>query len=545
MIPLLTALCLSLPQEAVPVPSRITEVTVYPGSASVRRSATLPSGSGTFVLEGLPRGLDADALRVRAVGTEVVGVELRSRVLAEAPEARVQALVAQVQTLRRELQALGDDRAVLDRLKAHLDRLIEPPAPGGDTPPAGSVEAWSKNFEYLQTQLTAVHRRGRELDATERELRRRLEDVELELGRANAGDGVWVYDLHVDAFGGAGGASLEVDYIVGGAGWSPRYDLRAPKDLSGVELAYRAQVWQQSGEDWNDVALALSTAEPRRGTRGPDPMALTVGVFDPDAIVADRRMAATAPMAEEDAAALGYLARAQPPTAAAEPLPFASVQDEGLSVRFRLAGNETVESRRQPSVVLVGRAPLVIHPEHYCVPALDPSVWLRAKATNTSEYTLLPGRASVYFGADFLGHADLPAVQPDERFDVPLGLDPGLTVERVQLEDVNEEPGRFGSRRTQRDTWRVHLKNHGGFSSRADGSVSVVVHESLPKPTNERIEVSLERVRPELAKGERWKKLREEEGVLSWIVRVPKGGGTTLELATEITYPEDEVLVRR
>ncbi|MEM7308798.1 MAG: mucoidy inhibitor MuiA family protein [Planctomycetota bacterium] len=541
MIPISAALALvAVVQDPVAVPSRIEEVTVYPGTAAVRRVATLPSGAGAFVLEGLPRALDAGALRVRAEGAEIVGVELRERVLASAPGERVSELTGRLAALRRELRRVDDEDEINERVRAHLERLIAP-KPIADS---GGVEraplsAWEERFNYLATRLAAVQNRTRELERARRDLQRDVDALGLELGAIEEGGGVPVFDLHLDAFGAEGPAAVEVDYLVPQAGWSPVYDLRAARDLTAVELSYRARVWQRSGEDWNDVELLLSTAQPQRGAQGPEPRATWVGLNDPRAIAGadgfyDDGIDADALRGEMEFRNKAVLGRA-----------FTTVESEGLSVRFRLPQRETVESRPQPASVLVGRASLAITPEHYCVPALDPTVWLRAKAKNTSDYALLPGRASVFFGADFLGHADLPAVQVGEELTLPLGQDPGLTVERIQIEGKNEEPGVFGSRRAERGTWRIHLKNRGALSRRANGAVDVVVHESLPRATDDRIEVELERVRPELAGGARWKELRKERGVLTWVARVPKGGGTTIELTTTIEYPEDVVLRRR
>jgi uncharacterized protein (TIGR02231 family) len=385
--------------------------------------------------------------------------------------------------------------------------------------------------------MTAVRAQDRAQDAAARALERRRDALQLELGGLEGGGGVAVYDLLLDVYGPAGPAAVEVDYAVSNAGWSPLYDLRAARDLAQVELVYRARVWQHTGEDWRDVDLILSTAEPRRGAQGPEPEERWVGLNDPRApsgsVAGHRRRAApseeAAPQADKPAAP-----------------PFASVEDQGLSVRYRLPERETVEARAGAlSTVLVGRAQLKIEPERVCVPALDPGVWLSAKARNTSEFVLFRGSAGIYFGADFIGHADLPAVQRNEEFTLPLGLDPALSVERVLLSDQSSEPGMFGSKRTQESAWRIELKNAGAISARPDGAVEVRVQESLPRASDDRIEVELERAKPEPAGGERWKKLRQERGVLTWQLIVPRGGTAAIELATSIAYPAESRIVRR
>lgn len=522
-------------QAPTSVASTIVEVTVYPGSAAVRRSADLPRGSGQFLITGLPRALDPAALRVRAEGAEVVRVDLRQRLRALAPEARVETLRAELAGLERELAALSDERQVQRRVEEHLARLAAPEAAAGEAQP--SLAVWKEDAAELARRMAAARARDRELERAGRALLVRRDALVRELGAAGQGDGVPVYDLLVDVFGPETPARLELDYLVPSAGWAPAYDLRATRDLKEAELVYRARVSQATGEDWRDVALFLSTAEPRRGAQGPDPEPRWVGVNDPRPSRPRSAPAGEARRVEEE--------KDKDASSVVGGAPRTSVLDEGLSVRYRLPSPETVESRAEPTTVLIGRAALKIAPERISVPALDPTVWLSAKARNTSEFVLLPGRAAVYFGADFVGFADLPAVQRGEELTLPLGPDAGLQVERLQLADKNEEAGTFGSRRTLHATWRIVLKNRGALSTRPDGAVQVIVHESLPKASDDRIEVELERPKPAPANEERWKKLREEKSVLTWTVSLLPGADATIEYATAISYPESLALSRR
>ena len=58
----------------------------------------------------------------------------------------------------------------------------------------------------------------------------------------------------------AGDLEIELTYVVQNARWQPLYDLR----LAGanLEVTYLAQVAQNTGEEWGDVSLTLSTAQP-------------------------------------------------------------------------------------------------------------------------------------------------------------------------------------------------------------------------------------------------------------------------------------------
>ncbi len=58
------------------------------------------------------------------------------------------------------------------------------------------------------------------------------------------------------------GLELDVDYVVGGAGWSPVYDVRVDADAATVELTWAAQVRQASGEDWPACPLTVASSRP-------------------------------------------------------------------------------------------------------------------------------------------------------------------------------------------------------------------------------------------------------------------------------------------
>jgi uncharacterized protein (TIGR02231 family) len=536
---LLALLC---SQDPRPLASEIVEVTLYGGSASIRRRAE-PSGEGKYVLAGLPASLDPDSVRVRLAGGEVAGVEVRERFQRDVPDERVKELRERVRALERELAALDDEGEVLRALLDHVQHLLrQEERAHQDEVAAARVdpEAWEANYRYLAEKLAELRRGLRELEPRREEKRRELEDQRLALGRCESAGGVPRKDVVLDLVG-AGGA-LEVEYLVAGAGWEPYYDLRAKKDLSAVELAYRARVQQNTGEDWREAEILLSTAQPQRGAQGPEPQPIWLSLLDPKT--------PRSPRPDSALRELGYAgddrrAAADAPPAETERVVFASVESEGLSVRFRLPRKETIESRPEPTTVLIGRAELALTSEHYCVPALDPTVWMRGKARNTSEWVLLPGRAAVYFGADFVGHAALEAVQPGQELELALGADPGLVVKRTQLADLREGPGVFGSRATQRGAWRIELENHGAFSRSADGTVEVIVQEVLPRPRDERIKVEIAEAKPRLAEDARWKKEREETGVLTWVVRADRGGKATIELATEVSFPEQLRLIQQ
>jgi hypothetical protein len=59
-------------------------------------------------------------------------------------------------------------------------------------------------------------------------------------------------------------ASFSISYLVGNAGWFPKYDIRVQDITKPLNLSYKAEVWQNTGNDWKNVKLRFSNGEPNR-----------------------------------------------------------------------------------------------------------------------------------------------------------------------------------------------------------------------------------------------------------------------------------------
>lgn len=528
-------------QDARTLDAQIRDVTVFTDSALVHRVAQIPAGGGRFAVEGLPLSADPEQVRVRCVGGDVTDVDVTRMQAPRMADARREELRRRLIELTADLGALDDERRVIDAGVAAANQFLS--VTSQESKPAQitgvmDYERWVKTQDSLLARLRELRKSSRELDARRDGLVREKSEVERLLGGADVvGD---VTALRVQAAIVASAPStLEVEYVVSNVGWRPLYDLRTAADARSVELVYRAQVFQQSGEDWNDVDLSLSTAQPQIGAEGPDPMPAWVNLLDSSSRLSAMGYAS-------DKAVPGVLREYESADAPASPAarPFAAVESQGLSVRFHLPSRGTLPSRPEPARVLVGQQSLAVAPEYLCTPALDDHVWLRGKTKNTTEWTILPGEASVYFGADFLGRAQLKAVQPGEEFTLHLGRDPGLSLERVQTEDLAKQPGVFSSRTTQVDGWRVKLQNRGALVARPDGAAVVFVREALPRATDDRIKVELTDAKPSPSEDARWKKDFEEKGFVTWALTVPRGGEALLTWRVKLSFPEGLKIAR-
>ncbi|MEQ1797431.1 MAG: mucoidy inhibitor MuiA family protein, partial [Lacibacter sp.] len=62
---------------------------------------------------------------------------------------------------------------------------------------------------------------------------------------------------------------FEITYLVQKAGWYPTYNIRVKDVVSNLQLEMNANVYQTSGENWNNIKMILSTGNPNENNSKP------------------------------------------------------------------------------------------------------------------------------------------------------------------------------------------------------------------------------------------------------------------------------------
>ncbi|KAF8907342.1 hypothetical protein CPB84DRAFT_1844039 [Gymnopilus junonius] len=206
-----------------------------------------------------------------------------------------------------------------------------------------------------------------------------------------------------------------------------------PVKIIDVASVQDSKIISNTGEDWNDVPLALETASPTFGLGVPTLVPWTLSIYRPVAKTLSRKTFGMS-------SALLSSQSSQPPTIVAAPPrgdafneamgsgPYLGIEHRGLlvsskgtvSATFDIPGLTTVPSDGVGHNVTIVRLALDATMNWVCVPKKDIRVHLKAKVKNASEYSLLPGKASVYVDGSFISKSDIPLVSPEESFDCPL-----------------------------------------------------------------------------------------------------------------------------
>ena len=258
-------------------PSRITSVKLYPGSATVERTARVPAGSRSVTFRCLPQGLDARSLQVVAdapVRVGDIGVQVQERALAggcASPlDERVRAAQDQLAASQAETDALELAHTYLKTV-AGTAPTTQTSGPG--TPGAGNISVTTDALRRsAQDTLMRLHQAKRRQEALELDVRA----LTAERDRI-AGPRARVATVTV-ALAAEREGDVRLAYQVRGPSWSPSYRATLDSGAATVRLERLALVAQSTGEDWSGVPLVLSTGQPLGQTQGSLPRPWTVDV---------------------------------------------------------------------------------------------------------------------------------------------------------------------------------------------------------------------------------------------------------------------------
>jgi uncharacterized protein (TIGR02231 family) len=257
----------------------IKNVTVYFDRAVVTRVATLELNAGehTLVFENLPFEANVASYRTfasGAAGITILGLNHRVEQHLQSPQEEAAKLEKVIDELEHvEKQALADRLEALTEQK----KLVSSIANGASEEMSKQVSKggldvsqWDAAFRFVGRSVRFVNDSIRSINRALAGVDARLKLKRAELANLQQSPGKQTRTVQIDLnLADSGVVNLSLEYMIGGASWKPLYDARISGDSDQVTLTYLAEVSQRTGEDWNDIALTLSTAQPQYGC-GPD-----------------------------------------------------------------------------------------------------------------------------------------------------------------------------------------------------------------------------------------------------------------------------------
>ena len=511
------------------VKATLNEVTVYSQGAQLHHRAnyTVKVGVTEIIVEGISSYIDAKSIQVKATGNMVI---LDSRYSLHYPQPGpvsedgiplkikkdIGLLEDSLRNLGYDLKEIQDEIDVLNTTKSIVMNNGSMKSQGRVNDSLNflkqAVEFYSLKITEINKKLLALEKRKNEKIDKRKAMEQRLVDLRdyqngngLNIKNNNPIPRIIVTVSSSEVTSG----KMNLSYFVSNAGWTPFYDLRSEALTGKINLTYKAQVYQNTGLDWNDVKLSISTNNPYANKTKPELQPWYIDYYAYRVEEQNKKKSldyiqATPNTARSEAFNMGYTfsANAFQDKEALTANQFTTVVQQLIAAEFKIDLPYTIKSNNEQHMVLIKQTDLDTKFKYYCVPKLDKGVFLVAQMTKLDELQLVPARANIYFDGSYIGETYIDPTSMDDTLNLSLGKDPNIVVKRTLLKKESKDKI-IAEKRERSFAYEIEVKNLKSIP------VDIVIQDQIPITQNGDITIE----KSDLGKGG---SLTETTGLMEW-----------------------------
>eukprot|EP00111_Clytia_hemisphaerica_P006911 TCONS_00020029-protein len=579
-------------KEEVPIKDcPVKNVTVFVDRAEVNRivDLNLQQGNVEVLLKDLPDCMDQDSMRVSCFGeATIVEVAYQEKAVKEngddcddseqiksKTEAEKKNIKGSIKTLEANKAKHEQRIEVINKEKLLLQNYADCISSKKEDKVGDVLE--KKSIENMLNFLAIYEERSSRIQNEFSDLTQKIEEIVKEIGilkqnlvklepktqKTNMQRNVSIL-LEVKE---ESNVNLVASYVVSRASWRPFYDVRAFNKDSSVQILYFGMIRQNTGEDWEDAKLSLSTALPSVGGSPPSlkPQLLKVATvltaksaksfrkskhikgfgnrnlqleslaFAEPALYACALNDSTI---EDSTIEDSY--SAMPYSLAPSAMPTAQATENLTSTNFDILRPSTIESDDVEHKVSICQLDFSPEFEYLAIPKSVAHAFLKIKVKNDSNYALLAGDANVFLDNNFLTKTTLSAVSPMEEFDIALGVDPSVKVTYKPVKKFQQRTGMI----SKADLFNFHqvieIKNTKSLP------VKIKVTDQCPWSTNDKIKITLQDPDIKFPKGNSSDtsiikngnaSLYTNNNTIEWELEVPSSETKTINLKYQVEHP--------
>jgi uncharacterized protein (TIGR02231 family) len=529
-------------QKQIVVNAPVDRATVFLNGAQLFHNASvaIPAGQSEIIIQGLAASIDQNSIQGGGKGAYTI-LDIQYRLFYPEPvltspeltaiDKKIMQVQDSINLIDFELRSVYNRKDVLNVQKQIMlnNKLLK--GAGSD-----SLLLIQQSIEYYDTKLNEIFAAQLALDRSEFKINQEKSKLQIRLAELqnyrnqqaasqnpNAPVPQIVMSVAADA---ALTAKVEVNYLTTMAGWYATYDIRASDISKPVDLAYKANIWQNSGIDWKDVKLTCSTGNPSLGNTLPELTTWYLGYYNYyyERDYKEGSMPATS-VDEVD----GYLGNKKQldDQNAGQAYNYTTQVQTIANVEFDINLKYSIPSDGKGHIVALQTKQLPSTYNYLIVPKLDQSAFLIARITEWESISLLPGNANIYFNNTYVGKTTINPLTLSDTLSLSLGRDNSIEVKRTQVADKSTDRI-IGTNNKKTMAFSIEVRNGKSIP------VEIIVKDHIPISQSDDIKVEL----LEKSGGE----LDELSGIITWREKVKPKESRKYKLEFEITYPKNETL---
>ncbi|MEJ8840955.1 DUF4139 domain-containing protein [Lacibacter sp. H375] len=517
----------------VPVETKMEQVTVFMKGAQVKRTVkqSITAGKQEIVFTGISTDIEKQSVQVKADGRlTILSVRVQRDYLKE------QEVREEIKTTQEKFFQLNDKISltskVLEVFKQEEAMLIKNQQIAGSTVTL-KPEELRQSLDFQRARLTEVLKQQltlqKEIEEMNKE-RNKLSNQLAEMSRKidlSTNEIVVLADVKETAT-----VPFEISYLVQKAGWYPTYNIRVKDVVSKLQLEMNANVYQTSGENWNNIKLVLSTGNPNDNNTKPLVNPWFISYAIKPAVNHLQEVVVTGYGTTE-----GFLAGSTPGIQIRgasslkkedKSIPLQVVTTfQPITTQYEIQEIATVNNDGKVNTMSINDKSIEAYYEYYSAPKLDEAAYLTAKLINWQDLNLIPGETNLFFEGTFLGKSYLDLSTDNDTLSLSLGVDKGITVKRTLLKEFSSKKF-LGGNRTETKQYEITVRNNKTVP------VNIIVEDQFPISTLKEIEV--EDIKYDGAK------LNEETKIITWTFTIDPKQLKKMEMKYSVKYPKEKKL---
>lgn len=527
------------------VNSKVKNVTVFLNAAQVSRTGnfTIEQGITDLIFEGVSPYLNTKSIQVKGLGKYTI-IDVQYRI--KYPEPKLPETTVIPAKIIRDIKLLEDSISILNfdledvrtrtsNLKMEQNILLQNKLIQGNT---DTIPELKLAMEYLRKQLVDINSELSKLKRQEFSLSKiyyakqdRLTELKSYNSKVNpVKTELPKYQIVVTVSADyVTEGNMNVEYLVNNAGWTPEYDIRADGIDKPITLVYKANVFQNSGENWENVKLRLSTVSPNENKSKPN---LSVQYLNFIQYQIAECASSRQPMASYERLEKSVnnikedMAYADMPSAGYS-YQYTQQQQTMTNIEYDIKLDYSIPSDGQYHKVAIQNQELKTEYFHYLVPRLDKQAFLIAKITDWGKYDLLSANANIYFEGTYVGETQINTSIMKDTMELSLGKDRSIFAERIKnIENVRNVL--IGVNQIKTIEYNIKIKNN------KTSICNLIIEDQMPvSQLKEIIVTPLETSKSEFNK---------TTGMMIWRTKINVGETKNFKFSFEIESDKNKTL---
>ena len=519
--------------------ARVTKATVFLRGAQLTCSSDFVAqpGLNQFVFEGVSPDLDQNSLQATAKGNiTIMDVKFQIRYNETAPTADLNQIDKRLKIVNDSLVMLNFEiEEMSEQLQSYIteknillnNRLLK-----GESL-RDTLDMFQEGIAYLRARLTDISNASTTIkkklyfkNNEKQNLEKRIQELnkinnsgKIPMKESIPSIVVMVYsELQCNA-------KVSISFFVDRAAWLPSYDLRANTNGT-IDLNYKAELSQQTGMDWKNISITLSTGNPALNTQKPvlNPFYLSF-VKKHRSVIREESGQWLTKSALQSATKETDLVKDEEMADAATIASYTEEREGMIQTEYDIKLKYTIPTDDELHVVAIQNKNLNSTYRYSSVPKLDMNAFLMAELSGLNELNLLAGSSRIYFDGSFIGRSVLNPDAFNDTISLSLGKDRNIIVKRKQLKDKTKEK-LLVDEKTVNSSFELTIKNN------KSTAINLDLTDQIPLSQDPNIKVSL-------IDGD-GSTLNEETGLLSWKLSLKPYENKTIKFSYELRLPKSK-----